>query len=104
MQLAKDDVRPVSAQDFRHGLHGATHLVRVTENEITGLKRLLLRITSGDAASFYGRVTDAIPKSKRLCFGWQGMTVLSPDGFNSGHFAVGLPCWFKRGFQLRFIR
>src|SRR5215471_13963819 len=104
MQLAKDDVGSIAAQDFGHSLLNAAQLVPVTEHEITGLDRLLFRITSGDAASFDGWVADSVLESKRLCLSRQGMTVLSPDGFDSGHLAVGFACAFEGGFKPRFVR
>src|SRR5262245_14932927 len=68
VQLAKDNVCSIAAQDFRHCFLSATQLVRITKDEVTSLQWLFLRITSRNATPFDGRVADAVPESKRLCF------------------------------------
>src|SRR5262249_11936390 len=103
MQLAKDNVRAVAAQDSGHGLLDTAHLVRVTEHEIAGFERLLLGVTPGDAASLNGRMADAVPEPKRLCLGRQCVAVLTPDGFDSCHLAIGFPCAFEDGFKAPFV-
>src|SRR6185295_5285832 len=104
MQLAKDNIRPVAAQDFGHGFLNAAHLVRITEHELAGFERLLLRVTPSDAASLYGGVAYAVPEPKRLCFGWQCVAVLTPNSFDPCHLTIGFSCPIEGRFELLFVR
>ena len=104
MKLTKNDVRAVVAEYFRRGLLHAADFVRVAEHEFTGFEWLFMWIRSRNAAAFDRGMTDSIAEAEGLFFVWQRMTVLAPDGFNSGHRLIGFAGPRDRRFEPFSIR
>src|SRR4051812_4304539 len=66
MKLAENNVRAVATQKL--GLHflDGTRLIGITNDELAGFERLLLRIRSRNSTSFNCRMAYAIAESKRF--------------------------------------
>src|SRR5262245_20769307 len=66
MELAKDNVRSISPEQFRVSFLYSSQLIRVTENKLTGLERPFLWICPRNPASFNGRMADSVLEPKGL--------------------------------------
>jgi hypothetical protein len=66
MELAKNNVRPVSTEQLRFGLLDASQLIRLAENELACLEGLFFGIASRNPTSFNCGMADAVPESEGL--------------------------------------
>src|SRR5215217_6505112 len=92
MKLAKDNVRPVFAEDLGVRLLNAVHFVAVTDDELTGFQGPFLRIRTRYPASLDRRVADAVLITEWLLIIGKSVAILPPDSLYSRHGLVGLSC------------
>src|SRR4051794_9755453 len=104
MQLPKYNIGAVPSEHFRLSLLNSTKLIPVAQYELTCSEWFFFGIASRYAASFDRWMAYSVSKPKRLFLIRQGMTVLTPDCFDSFHLLVSVPRASESGFQLRFIR
>src|SRR5207247_1223077 len=85
VQLAKDDVGPVSTEHLgsRHGRQLA-RLVRVAEDDLAGLERLFTPVRGGNAAALDRRLADPVLEAEGGSPGRKLVAVLTPDQLDTG--------------------
>src|SRR5918995_3165192 len=104
MQLPEHDVGAVSTENLR-GWHRRrlTRLVRVAEDDLTGLERLLLRVRGGHVASFDGRLADPVLEAEGGAPGGELVAILIPDDLHALKLLVGATYLLDGGLEPRGI-
>lgn len=89
VELAEDRVAAVASQHGRLGGLDTADLVRVAEDELTGLQGYFQLVGPGYAAAFDGRMADPVAIAEVLGLGGQRIAVLPPYRSHAGEPVVG---------------
>ena len=101
VQLAKDDIGSIAAQDVRlRNRRAFAHFVGVTQYEFSGLERMFMRISARNSRALDCGMTDAVFESERFSFAGKNVTILSPDRCDALELRVGFAGSFECRRQL----
>src|SRR6185503_15973649 len=70
VQLAKDDVCSVPAENFGFSSLHTAELISITQHKLPRSQRSFLRVRSRNSAAFDRRMADAVAKSEGFGFSW----------------------------------